>query len=133
MAHTGECFTMKTSNASPSCARYGRNRLSRGARGEAAGADRVMDAAVGGPGMGVLDRHGITGGTGDPMSFFCPHFDQATEACAKLRCECVPGRPGCVLAGKVQFLKPAAERARRSPPRRRPPAAPPAPDRGSPP
>lgn len=47
------------------------------------------------------------------MSFFCPHFDHATEACAKLKCECVPGRPGCVLRGKVTFLEPAPERVKR--------------------
>ena len=44
------------------------------------------------------------------MSFFCPHFDQAKDACQKLKCECVPGRPGCVLRGKVAFLVPAEER-----------------------
>ncbi len=50
------------------------------------------------------------------MSFFCPHFDQATEQCVKLKCECIPGRPGCVLRGKVAFMVPAEERvARRSP------------------
>jgi hypothetical protein len=47
------------------------------------------------------------------MSFFCPHFDQVTEGCAKLKCECIPGRPGCVLRGKVQFLVPAEERVKR--------------------
>jgi hypothetical protein len=46
------------------------------------------------------------------MSFFCPHFDQVTDACAKLKCECIPGRPGCVLRGKVAFLVPAEERVK---------------------
>lgn len=44
------------------------------------------------------------------MSFFCPHFEAATDLCAKVRCECIPGRPGCVLRGKVTFAVPAAER-----------------------
>lgn len=46
------------------------------------------------------------------MSFFCPHFDAATDQCRKLACECVPGRPGCVLRGKVTFLVPPEERLR---------------------
>ena len=38
------------------------------------------------------------------MSFFCGHFEAEREACRKLKCECIPGRPGCVLRGKVTFL-----------------------------
>lgn len=44
------------------------------------------------------------------MSFFCPHFDQVTDGCLKLKLECVPGRPGCVLRGKVEFLVQPEER-----------------------
>ena len=54
------------------------------------------------------------------MSFFCHHFDQAADHCTKLKTACVPGRPGCVLRGKVQFLVPAEERVQQSKaPRRR--------------
>ena len=31
----------------------------------------------------------------------CPHQDG--ELCVRLKCECRPGRPGCVLKGKVVF------------------------------
>ncbi|HMP74104.1 MAG TPA: hypothetical protein PKE55_12650 [Kiritimatiellia bacterium] len=44
------------------------------------------------------------------MSFFCPHFDEPSEGCAKLKTECVPGRPGCVLRGKVAFAVPVEQR-----------------------
>ena len=50
------------------------------------------------------------------MSFFCGHFDQQTDQCLKLKLECVPGRPGCVLRGKVTFMTPPEERvAKRAP------------------
>ena len=47
------------------------------------------------------------------MSFFCPHFDQVKDSCVKLNAECIPGRPGCVLRGKVTFLVPADERVKK--------------------
>lgn len=37
------------------------------------------------------------------MSFSCKYFDFNTENCMKLQTDCVPGRPGCVLIGKVKF------------------------------
>ena len=37
------------------------------------------------------------------MSFSCPNYDTHTEQCRKLSTLCVPGRPGCVLEGKVKF------------------------------
>lgn len=43
-------------------------------------------------------------------SFSCPHILQ--YECARLRTDCVPGRAGCVLRGKVHFLIPAEERVR---------------------
>ncbi len=43
-------------------------------------------------------------------SFSCPHLNFRTEQCERLNKICVPGRPGCVLAGKVQFAIPAKER-----------------------
>jgi hypothetical protein len=44
-------------------------------------------------------------------SFSCPHCDMALEFCLRLRTDCVPGRPGCVLANCV-FAVPAEERIR---------------------
>lgn len=37
------------------------------------------------------------------MTFSCKNFDFNTENCMKLNTECIPGRPGCVLVGKVKF------------------------------
>lgn len=54
------------------------------------------------------------------MSFFCPHFDAKTDRCTKLGAECIPGRPGCVLHGKVEFMVPADERVKKRRPAKRP-------------
>jgi hypothetical protein len=37
------------------------------------------------------------------MTFSCKNFDFNAENCMKLDSECIPGRPGCVLKGKVKF------------------------------
>lgn len=43
-------------------------------------------------------------------SFSCPHIVET--GCTRLKTDCVPGRRGCVLRGKVHFLIPAEERVR---------------------
>ncbi len=54
------------------------------------------------------------------MSFFCAHLDHQSAQCLKLKVECVPGRRGCVLRGKVTFLEDPDERvARRDPVKKR--------------
>lgn len=45
-------------------------------------------------------------------SFSCPHFDAETDHCLRLKTDCVPGRAGCVLAGKSKFAVPVEERLR---------------------
>ena len=45
------------------------------------------------------------------MSFSCPHFDIDRDWCRRLGTDCVPGRPGCVLAGSV-FAVPVEQRLR---------------------
>lgn len=45
-------------------------------------------------------------------SFSCPHFDMDHERCLRLKAECVPGRPGCVLTGNSVFATPVAVRLR---------------------
>jgi hypothetical protein len=45
-------------------------------------------------------------------SFACPHFDGANNWCLRLNADCVPGRRGCVLAGKATFVLPPEERVR---------------------
>jgi len=43
------------------------------------------------------------------MSYSCPHFDIARDYCLRLKTDCIPGRPGCVLKGS-EFAVPASER-----------------------
>lgn len=45
------------------------------------------------------------------MSFSCPHF-RPEEHCLRLKTDCVPGRPGCVIPANAGFAVPAAERVR---------------------
>jgi len=44
------------------------------------------------------------------MSFACPHFEPNTDSCLRVRCECVPGRPGCAIAKTTSFAVPWKER-----------------------
>lgn len=57
------------------------------------------------------------------MTFYCKNFDCNLSNCAKLHGECIPGRPGCVLEGKVKFSEAIEERlkdlAEKKPVRRR--------------
>ena len=46
------------------------------------------------------------------MSFSCPHFRPNDDWCLRLKTDCVPGRRGCVLAGKTTFAVPAEVRVR---------------------
>jgi hypothetical protein len=45
-------------------------------------------------------------------SFSCPHFDLEDDWCTKLRTDCVPGRPGCVLRNNSVFAVPVEQRIR---------------------
>jgi hypothetical protein len=44
------------------------------------------------------------------MTFSCPHFDINRDHCLRLKADCVPGRPGCVLAKNSVFAVPVQER-----------------------
>jgi hypothetical protein len=46
------------------------------------------------------------------MTFYCKNFDCNLSCCLLLKAECIPGRPGCVLAGKVKFSEVIEERLR---------------------
>lgn len=35
------------------------------------------------------------------MTFHCQNYDINADACKKLKGECLPGRKGCVLEGRV--------------------------------
>jgi len=37
------------------------------------------------------------------MTFSCKNFDFNAENCMKLNADCIPGRPGCILEGRVRF------------------------------
>ncbi len=45
-------------------------------------------------------------------SFSCPHFEMEKDYCLRLRTDCVPGRPGCVLRGNSVFAVPVEQRIR---------------------
>jgi hypothetical protein len=45
-------------------------------------------------------------------SFSCPHFEMENEYCLRLRTDCVPGRPGCVLCQNSVFAVPVEQRIR---------------------
>ena len=51
-------------------------------------------------------------GIGTTMSFSCPHFNFDDDSCWRLRTDCVPGRPGCVLRNNSVFAVPVEERLR---------------------
>jgi hypothetical protein len=37
------------------------------------------------------------------MTFSCKNYEFGTDGCTKLKGDCIPGRPGCVLEGKVKL------------------------------
>ncbi len=44
------------------------------------------------------------------MTFSCPHYDIDKDKCWRLKTECVPGRPGCVMRNNSRFAVPAEQR-----------------------
>lgn len=44
------------------------------------------------------------------MSFSCKNYDYNDDKCLMLKQECIPGRPGCVLEGRVILSEALAER-----------------------
>ena len=43
-------------------------------------------------------------------SFSCQFIDKNETFCVRLKKECIPGRPGCVLKGRFTFAIPADKR-----------------------
>jgi hypothetical protein len=43
-------------------------------------------------------------------SFSCQFIDKNETFCVRLKTDCVPGRPGCVLKGRFIFAIPANKR-----------------------
>lgn len=46
------------------------------------------------------------------MTFSCPNYDYNAEGCRKLKVECIPGRVGCVLRGKIKVSEDIEKRLR---------------------
>ena len=44
------------------------------------------------------------------MTFHCKNYDINKDRCKKLKGECVPGRKGCVLEGRVVVSEELAEK-----------------------
>lgn len=44
------------------------------------------------------------------MSFSCKNYDYNYDNCLMLKQECIPGRPGCVLEGRVALSEVLIER-----------------------
>lgn len=44
------------------------------------------------------------------MTFSCRNYDFDLDNCAMLKTDCIPGRPGCVLVGKVKFSEEITKR-----------------------
>jgi hypothetical protein len=50
-------------------------------------------------------------------SWACPHLDEKSDYCQRLKTECVPGRRGCVLPTNLKFAVPPEQRTRAAGPR----------------
>jgi len=46
------------------------------------------------------------------MTFHCKNYDINRDLCRKLKGDCVPGRKGCVLEGRVAVSEELAEKIR---------------------
>jgi len=44
------------------------------------------------------------------MSFSCKNYDYNDDKCLMLKQECIPGRPGCVLEGRIALSEALIER-----------------------
>jgi len=43
-------------------------------------------------------------------SFSCQFINEKENLCTRLKVDCVPGRPGCILKGKFTFAIPVEKR-----------------------
>ena len=46
------------------------------------------------------------------MTFACPNYDLGTDRCQRVQSNCIPGRPGCVLEGRVNLSEELEKRIR---------------------
>jgi hypothetical protein len=44
------------------------------------------------------------------MSFSCKNYDYNDDKCLMLKQDCIPGRPGCVLEGRIALSEALVER-----------------------
>lgn len=47
------------------------------------------------------------------MTFHCKNYDINSDTCKKLKGECLPGRKGCVLEGRVAISEELEEKIRK--------------------
>jgi hypothetical protein len=52
-------------------------------------------------------------------SWSCPHLDEKSDYCRRLKTDCVPGRRGCILPANMTFAVPPEERIKRLEERKR--------------
>ena len=46
------------------------------------------------------------------MTFHCKHYDINKDKCKRLKGECIPGRKGCVLEGRMVLSEELEEKIR---------------------
>lgn len=47
------------------------------------------------------------------MTFSCKNYNYENDLCRKLKSECIPGRKGCVLEGRVTISEELEEKIRK--------------------
>ncbi|MHB8222858.1 MAG: hypothetical protein ACYDHV_08440 [Desulfurivibrionaceae bacterium] len=52
------------------------------------------------------------------MSFSCKNYDYNDDKCLMLKQDCIPGRPGCVLEGRVILSEALTERIKELEPKK---------------
>ncbi|MDG4476530.1 hypothetical protein [Thiovibrio frasassiensis] len=52
------------------------------------------------------------------MSFSCKNYDYNDDQCLMLKQDCIPGRPGCVLEGRVALSEALIERIKELEPKK---------------
>jgi hypothetical protein len=46
-------------------------------------------------------------------SWSCPHLEECNDRCRRLKTDCVPGRPGCIMPSDMTFAVSVEERIKR--------------------
>lgn len=65
-------------------------------------------------GLGQAGPDRKLNGGGAMSSWSCPHLDERTDNCRRLKVPCVPGRKGCVLPNNLRYAVPPEQRVLRA-------------------